>query len=203
MQTIVLKPASLNFGLSVARTKLIAITGGSTPYSLTQSNATIADVSQPHRTGRSWSFAVTPVANGTTIVTVRDASGAVTALSVNQQACVPPSPEFVQLYPRPGAVRVATNAGQVYVGEPSGDPLRPYVRQFYARLVGSDGSVVSGSAFHATRTPPPPGAATLPPGSIFVRAAIPRLRGGITYRLMYPSKRQPCLGPLSTGSFGT
>lgn len=202
-QTIVLTPAKLNFGLSVARTKRVAISRGSPPYSLVQSNAEIAGVTQPQRTGRSWWFDVTPVASGTTIVTVRDASGAVTALPVNQQTCVPPTPEFGQLYPRSGATNVATNIGVVYVSEPSGDPMRPYIHQYYARLVGSDGSVVIGSAYRATTVPPPPGSATPPPSSIFVRATIPRLRSGITYRLLYPTKRSPCIGPLTTGSFST
>lgn len=201
--TIALKPSSLNFGLSSSRKKTIVITGGAPPYAAKQSNANVADVSTPRRTGRTWTFDVTPAASGTTIVTVRDVSGAVTALSVNQQVCVPPTPEFGQLYPRSGATHVAPNVGVVYVAEASGDPMRPYIHQFYARLVGSDGSVISGSPFAATRATPPPGSATPPPSSIFVRAAIPKLRAGITYRLLYPTKRLPCIGPLSTGSFST
>jgi hypothetical protein len=202
-QTIALKPSSLNFGLSVARNVRVVITGGSGAYSLTQSNADIADVSQPHRAGRTWFFDVMPAASGTTIVTVRDLRGAAAALSVNQQTCVPPTPEFGQLYPSSGATHVSRNLGVVYVSEPSGDPLRPYVHQFYARLVGSDGSVVSGGPFHETRVAPPPGTATPSPNAVFVRAAIPSLRAGITYRLLYPAKRQPCLPPLSAGSFST
>ncbi|HTA40662.1 MAG TPA: hypothetical protein VK760_16385, partial [Candidatus Acidoferrales bacterium] len=157
----------------------------------------------PHRVGRTWLFDVMPAASGTTIVTVRDPSGASTAMSVNQQTCVPPSPEFGQLYPKSGATHVARNIGIVYVSEPSGDPLRPYVDRFYARLVGSDGSVVSGGNFHPTHAAPPAGSATPPPNSVLVRAVVPRLRPGITYRLLYPTKRQPCLPPLSTGSFST
>jgi hypothetical protein len=201
--TIVLKPASLNYGLSRARNTPVVITGGTPPYSITQSNANIADVSPPQRTGRTWSFNVSPAASGTTIVTVRDASGATTAMSVNQQACVPPAPEFGQLYPRSGATHVATNIGVVYVSEPSGDPMRAYVHQFYARLVGSDESVVSGGPYTKTRATPPPGSAPLPPSSILVRAVIPKLRAGITYRLLYPTKRRPCIGPLTATSFST
>lgn len=202
-QTIVLKPASLRYGLSRSRTTIVVVTGGTPPYSTKQSNADVADVSSPHRTGRTWSFDVSPAASGTTIVTVGDASGATTAMSVNQPACVPPTPEFGQLFPRSGATNVAVKVGVVYVSEPSGDPLRPYIHQFYARLVGSDGSVVSGSRFSLTRATPPPASAPPPPSSILVRAAIPKLRAGITYRLLYPTKRQPCIGPLSTGSFST
>lgn len=202
-ETIVLKPASLGFGLSTARNKLVVVTGGTPPYSTKQSNANIADVSQPHRAGRSWVFTVLPAASGTSIVTVRDAGGATTAMSVNQQACGPPTPEFGQLYPRSGATHVATNVGVVYVSEPSGDPMRPYIHQFYARLVGSDESVVSGGPYTMTRATPPPGSAPPPPSSIFVRATIPRLRAGITYRLLYPTKRRPCIGPLTASSFTT
>jgi hypothetical protein len=202
-ETIVLTPAKLDFALSAARTKQIAITGGTPPYSIKQSNANIADVSQPQRTDRIWSFNVSPAASGTTIVTVRDAGGATTAMSVNQQACGPPTPEFGQLYPRSGAIHVATNVGVVYVSEPSGDPMRPYIHQFYARLVGSDESVVSGGPYTMTRATPPPGSAPPPPSSIFVRATIPRLRAGITYRLLYPTERRPCIGPLTASSFTT
>jgi hypothetical protein len=202
-QAIVLKPTSLTFGLSRSRPTLVAITGGTPPYSVRQSNPDIADVSQPRRSARTWAFYVAAAASGTTIVTVRDASGATTALSVNQQPCVPPTPEFGQIYPRSGATNVPRNAGVVYVAEPSSDPLRPYVHQFYARLVGSDGSVADGRNFQMTRATPPPGSAPEPPSSVLVRAAIPILRSGVTYRLLYPTKRQPCIGPLSTGSFTT
>jgi hypothetical protein len=202
-QTIVLKPASLTLGLWVARNRSVVVTGGNPPYSARQSNADIADVSQPRRKGRTWAFDVFPAAGGTTIVTVRDAAGAATAMSVNQEVCVPPTPQFGQIYPRSGATNVPRNAGVVYVSEPSSDPLRPYVRQFYARLVGSDGSIAVGGNFHMTGASPPPGSATEPPSSVLVRAAIPKLRSGITYRLLYPTKRQPCIGALSTGSFTT
>ena len=202
-QAILLKPATLTYGLSVSHHTNIIITGGTPPYSAKQSNANVADVSNPHRTDRTWSFDISPVASGTTIVTVRDASGAITAMSVNQQACVPPTPQFGQLYPKSGRTHVAPNIGVVYVSEPSGDPMRPYIHQFYARLVGSDGSVLSGGAFEMTRATPPAGGAAPPPNSILVRAAIPKLRSGVTYRLLYPTKRQPCIGPIATGSFST
>jgi hypothetical protein len=200
---IVLKPTTLNYGLSRSRSTRVVVTGGTPPYTLKQSNANVADVSTPRRIGRTWSFDVSPAASGTTIVTVGDTSGAVTAMSVNQQPCVPPSPEFGPLYPRSGATNVAFNIGVVYVSEQSGDPLRPYIHQFYARLVGSDQSVVSGGPYTLTRATPPPGSGTLPPSSIVVRAVIPKLRRGITYRLLYPTKRQPCIGALSTGLFST
>jgi hypothetical protein len=202
-QTIVLKPTSLSFGLSVSRSTRVAIAGGAPPYALRQSNAEIADISKATRRGRTWSFDVTPIASGTTIVTVGDVSGAATALPVNQQACVPPAPEIGQIYPPSGASNVSPRIGFVYVSEPSSDPLRPYAHQFYARLVGSDGSVASGNRFSATRATPPPGSATLPTGSILLRSAIPALRRGITYRILYPTRRMPCLGPLSAGLFTT
>jgi hypothetical protein len=202
-QTIQLKPSSLKFGVEPSHTRAVAISGGTAPYSLVQSNAEIAAVSNPQRTGKAWGFDVANVASGTTIVTVRDSSGATTALSVNQQACTAPRPQFVQIYPQPGATNVSLNPGFVYVAEPAGDPSRPQAHNFYARLIGSDGSVVSGGDFRATKEAPPAASAPPPPSSILMRAGVTKLRSGITYRLLYPTTRQPCIAPFSTGSFST
>jgi len=201
--TISLSPPKLSFGLGFSRKSEVTVTGGTPPYSVKQSNDDVADVTSPQKDGTRWTFFIAPVAAGDSKVTVADSSGAHSSISVSQETCAPPTPEFGEIYPQAGAKGVPATVGVVYMAEPSSDQLRPYVHEFYARLIGSDGSVINGSHFAVTKVAPPAGAATLPAGSVYVRAQVPRLRGNMEYRVSFPTSKQPCIPSQSTGSFAT
>jgi len=197
------KPRRLSFGTSAAMKTSVSVIGGTPPYTVSQSDARIADVTPAAKTGGDWVFSVTPVASGSTAVTVKDSTGATTVVRVTQETCAPPTPEFGQLYPGAGAANVPARSGFVFVANPSSDPLLKYVPEFFVRLVGSDNSVVIGGAFARTKATPPPGSATPPPGSVISRAAFGRLKPGITYEVYFPTAQSPCLPPQTSGSFST
>jgi hypothetical protein len=213
-RTIELKPSRLDFGAKPAgELTQVVITGGSGPYSLTQSNADIANVTQPELEAGTWSFDVYPVAGGTTIITVRDKAGATTSMSVKQDACRQRFHiDFHPIYPRPDATHVPLRTRYVYVSTMDFKPYRKLVHYFNARLVGSDASIVSGDDLRIVPKgkTSPPGSASLPPDEYLAAAAIPGpdarrpgLQTGITYRLFFWMGSERCDLPRVVGSFST
>jgi hypothetical protein len=197
------KPKRISFGLSAASKTTVSVVGGTPPYAVSQSDARIADVTAVAKSGGGWAFAITSVASGSTNVTVKDSKGATTVLSITQETCTPPTPEFGQIYPQAGAKDVSTRVGWVFMANPSSDPMLKYIPDFFVRLVGSDGSFVIGDPFKRTKETPPAGSASPPPASVISRGQFGKLKAGVTYQAYFPTAQSPCLPPQTTGSFTT
>lgn len=194
------RPKSVTFASGSPVT--VTIVGGTAPYAIVQSNPEIADVSAATQSGSTWTFTVGAVAGGRTQVTVTDARGATAGVPVSEMMCLPPIPAVAQFYPPSGARGVSTGVGGIFVQTAASSALRDLMPNFYARLLGSDGSVAIGGRFESA-VPPPLAGADASRRHAYWRASLPKLDPHVTYRVQFASAALRCLPPAFTGDFTT
>jgi hypothetical protein len=188
-------PRSVDF--RNGRSQIVRIVGGAPPYTIVQSNPAVATLSPSPTANAEWSFVITSIAGGRTVVTVTDSESNSTTVPATQAICLPPVVAVVQVDPKSGATNVPTDLERIVFKTNASVGSGEFPNDF-ARLVGADGSVVTGGYF---RHVAPPHAA----GSKYDywRAALPALESEIAYRVQYADAKLTCLPPAFTGTFTT
>ena len=136
--------------------------------------------------------------------TVSDATGATGSMTTTTLECLPPEPAWQLVYPQAGATGVPTSFGKVWAAVlGSGVAVIAQIPVFYARLIGSDGSVITSGQFSVTTASPPPGSATLPSGYTYATASVPSVAPSLSYNVQFADLSLTCLPPLILGAFST
>lgn len=205
------QPASLSFPYEQGTgSETVSLSGGTPPYSVLADDAQYIDVSAPSSSSGEISFNVTPVAGGSTAITVRDSGGNELSIPVTIRICVPPAPALWLVYPAPSATAVPVSFANVWSALETTDPLLAYVGEVQTRLIGSDGSTIRGGNFVKTNATPPPGSA-IPPASaggftytyVYLTSPVAALKSGLNYSVQMTIPTETCLPPMILGKFST
>lgn len=156
-------------------------------------------------------FTVSPVAGGTTDVTVNDSVGDVGLnVPVTIETCEPPSPNLFLVYPSNAAPAVSPGIPSVWAAILTTDPFASGISGFQTRLVGSDYSVINGGNSVVTSATPPPDSA-IPPASAggytytydYLTSSLSGLKAGVSYQVQVTLPTYACIPPMMLGSFTT
>jgi hypothetical protein len=197
---LVLSPSKISYGLRQATMTVVRIKGGAAPYTISQGDALVADITPAEERHAAWIFTVTPVAAGTSIVTVKDSHGSSASLKVSQQKCSRLSPELQLFVPAPGSGLVSKTVGAVYVGDSKQDPGRSLVTKYFARLTTANQTFLTGTNFVPA---PLPSKSPPPANTVTYRAGIGVLQHNTTYYLEAATTLHPCLPPNVIAFFKT
>jgi hypothetical protein len=200
-------PASLAVNANIPAQVLVTGLGG--PLTITIADRSTVDVSAPVVSGSSAAFTVSEWAGGSTSIAVSDGRSSIT-IPVTAQICVPPGPQYALLGedvvlatppPAPGSPILPVVYTTLFFDAPAGgQSAQPgFAAAHFVRLIGSDGTSMTGGFLAATAslsgvTPP-----AAPAGTVAWFSQVQPLQHGVTYRAQIVGER--CEPPFIAGSF--
>jgi hypothetical protein len=200
--SLVVSPSNASFSESSGQQASVSVSGATGTVSFTVADASMARVSS---SGASV-FTVTPIAGGATAVTFSDSSGAVGTFSLSTFVCEPPSPTLDWVYPAYGSSSISSSTANIWFGlYDSTNPINSTIPDYYAYLIGSDGSTIQGQALVNASSTPPPGATPPSPSYTYTyyTSTITGLKSGVTYKMQLVDSKEQCLPPHVYGTFST
>lgn len=195
-------PASVSFSGNSGQQATVSVAGSAGTVNFSVADPTLARVTS----SGSNAFTITPIAGGATTVTFSDGAGATGTFSLSTFVCTPPSPTLDWVYPAFGSSGVSTSVQNVWFGlYNTSNPINSTIPDYYAYLIGSDGSTIQGQGIVAASGSPPSGATPPSPGYTYTyyMSAISGLKAGVTYKMQLVDSKEQCLPPHVYGSFST
>ncbi len=197
------QPQALSFSTQTTQPSTLTVTGGTGTYRLAVSDTRLVDVSTVAQSSLSTTFAVTPIAGGTTTIAISDTASNSATVPVAIDICLPPSPAFAQVYPSSTSSGVRTDVGAIWLASPTNGAYEDTITQYKIRLLASDNSIIETGPLALTNGPPPSGSAAISGYTVYSTASVPTLRAGLRYQVQIISMSFPCLPPVVVGSFST